>query len=145
MEPSKIVLTPEERMEYDQYPKEIFTPTLYKTYFALPMQVNYVVESVPIPHFTHPDTPKLHILCTLYCRISNSIAELISSNVLLKEIREKGGAYGGGSRISADGVFHFYSYRDPHTLATYQAFEKGIQWATNGEMRYHYFLQLEIL
>jgi Zn-dependent M16 (insulinase) family peptidase len=55
--------------------------------------------------------------------------------VLLREIREKGGAYGGGSRISSDGVFSFYSYRDPHTLHTFEAFEKGIQWATKGEMK----------
>jgi len=43
-------------------PLPAFEPQLYKTYFSLPMQVNYVVESLPIPHYTHADTPSLHIL-----------------------------------------------------------------------------------
>jgi Zn-dependent M16 (insulinase) family peptidase len=59
----------------------------------------------------------------------------MSSNVLLKEIREKGGAYGGGSRFNQNGVLSFFSYRDPHVLKTYEAFEKAIQWAVNGLMR----------
>jgi len=54
----------------------------------------------------------------------------MSSNVLLREIREKGGAYGGGSRTSRDGVFNFYSYRDPNLLETYDAFKRGIDWAS---------------
>jgi len=103
----------------DSMPLPGFQPQLYKTFFSLPMQVNYVVQSLPIPHYTHADTPSLHIL-----------ADLMSSNVLLREIREKGGAYGGGSRTSRDGVFNFYSYRDPNLLETYDAFKRGIDWAS---------------
>lgn len=123
---NKIILTPQEEMEYMSNPTkdvEGWKPTFYKTYFALPMQVNYAVESFQIPYFLHPDTPKLHIL-----------AELMSSNVLLREIREQGGAYGGGCNITPNGILNFYSYRDPHTLQTYQAFEKAIQWAVEGKM-----------
>jgi hypothetical protein len=65
-EPAKLILSAQEKMEYDSYPKEEFTQKLFKTYFALPMQVNYVVEALPIPHFTHPDTPKLHLLCNCW-------------------------------------------------------------------------------
>ena len=63
------------------------------------------------------------------------LAELISSTVLHREIRERGGAYGGGSTMTPNnGAFNFYSYRDPNVLQTYEAFEKSIQWAQNGEM-----------
>jgi len=123
---NKIILTPVEEMEYLNNPtndSEGWKPTFYKTYFALPMQVNYAVESFQIPHFLHKDTPKLQIL-----------ADLMSSNVLLREIREQGGAYGGGCNITPNGVLNFYSYRDPHTLQTYKAFERAIQWAVEGKM-----------
>ena len=51
--------------EDEENPIPKFSPTMHKTHFVLPMQVNYCVESVPIPHYTHPDIPKLHILCIL--------------------------------------------------------------------------------
>lgn len=41
--------------------------------------------------------------------------------VLHKEIREKGGAYGGGCKMG-DGVLHFFSYRDPNIDETYTAY-----------------------
>ncbi len=97
---------------------------IYKTFFPLPMQTNYIVEAFPIPHFNHPDTPKLHVL-----------AELITANILNEEIKEKGGAFDGGIHIDSNGILSFYSYRDPHLLQTYQSFEKGIQWASNGEFK----------
>lgn len=62
----------------------------------------------------------------------------MSLNVLHREIREKGGAYGAGCNFSSNGVLSFYSYRDPHTLETYNAFEKAIQWASNGEMTLYF-------
>ena len=54
--------------------------------------------------------------------------------MLHREIREKGGAYGGGSYIDPNGLLTFFSYRDPHNIQTFQAFEKAIQWGANGEM-----------
>eukprot|EP00331_Platyophrya_macrostoma_P017885 CAMPEP_0176471264 /NCGR_PEP_ID=MMETSP0127-20121128/41032_1 /TAXON_ID=938130 /ORGANISM="Platyophrya macrostoma, Strain WH" /LENGTH=556 /DNA_ID=CAMNT_0017865885 /DNA_START=137 /DNA_END=1807 /DNA_ORIENTATION=- len=109
---------PEEARETSQEHNPFrFQKKLFKTHFTLPMQVNYVVESFATPHYNDPDTPKLHIL-----------SQLLSSTVLHQEIREKGGAYGG------EGVMSFWSYRDPHVLETYQAFEKAVQWASKGEM-----------
>ncbi|KAH9262187.1 hypothetical protein BASA82_000769 [Batrachochytrium salamandrivorans] len=51
--------------------------------------------------------------------------------LLHRELREKGGAYGGGAQYNAlDGVLSFMTYRDPpgaqRTLATYS---KSIDWA----------------
>src|SRR5690606_6124837 len=51
--------------------------------------------------------------------------DLFENIVLHTEIREKGGAYGSGaSYVPSSGQFYFYSYRDPHLLRTYRAFEK---------------------
>lgn len=71
------------------------------------MQVNYCIQSVEMPHYTHPDTPALNVLGTLFIYFWDVIqvinnkyfsisAELIGSSYLHTEIREKGGAYGSG-------------------------------------------------
>lgn len=39
------------------------------------------------------------------------LARLMTAKFLHTEIREKGGAYGGGAKLSHSGVFTFYSYR----------------------------------
>lgn len=59
----------------------------------------------------------------------------MTSNILVEEVKEKEGAFDGGCHISSNGVLSFFSYRDPHLLQTYQAFEKAVQWAANGDFR----------
>ncbi len=62
--------------------------------------------------YTHPDSPALLVL-----------SRLLRSEYLLKEIREKGGAYGGGASFDArGGVFTMSSYRDPHITRTFEVF-----------------------
>ena len=39
------------------------------------------------------------------------LARLMTAKFLHTEIREKGGAYGGGARLSYGGIFTLYSYR----------------------------------
>ncbi|MDB2614028.1 insulinase family protein [Chlamydiales bacterium] len=49
---------------------------------------------------------------------------LFDNKFLHREIREKGGAYGGGSSLSSmGGSFDFYSYRDPQIAGTLKVFE----------------------
>ena len=36
-----------------------------------------------------------------------------------------GGAFDAGAVYSSDGTFSFYSYKDPLTLRSYEAFEKA--------------------
>ena len=87
-----------------------------RTFFALPIQVNHASLVLPtLPH-SHPDTAPLTVA-----------AKLMSSVFLHREIREKGGAYGGGSS-HGDGLFSFYSYRDPNQLLTIDAFRRSIDW-----------------
>ncbi|WP_424951795.1 insulinase family protein [Deinococcus sp.] len=65
--------------------------------------------------YTHPDSPALLAL-----------ARLLSSEYLLKELREKGGAYGGGAGYDArSGVFRMTSYRDPNIGRTFGVFRQA--------------------
>merc|ERR1719394_515821 len=55
----------------------------------------------------------------------------MSRKYLHREIREKGGAYGSGARLSP-GVFSFFSYRDPRSLETLDVFKECVEWASDG-------------
>lgn len=83
----------------------------------LNIPVNYCSKSVLTVPYTHPDYPKLIVL-----------ARLLQSKYLLTELREKQGAYGGGARLNPDGVFSFYSYRDPRCLETLDIFDNTYKW-----------------
>lgn len=53
---------------------------------------------------------------------------------LHREIREKGGAYGGFALYSPeDGLFSFASYRDPHIIATLNAFDNAAAFIRTGK------------
>nr|XP_027202513.1 presequence protease, mitochondrial-like [Dermatophagoides pteronyssinus] len=86
-------------------------------HFIFPFSTNYLGRSLYCIPYTHNDHAKL--------RIASS---LVSMKFLHKEIREKGGAYGGGSRLDNGGMFQFYSYRDPHINETINAFEQTGEW-----------------
>ncbi|XP_041927945.1 presequence protease, mitochondrial isoform X2 [Alosa sapidissima] len=98
-----------------------FQPCQMKTFYQLPFPVNFVSECVRTIPLTHPDYASLSIL-----------ARLMTAKYLHGEIREKGGAYGGGARMGGGGVFSFYSYRDPNSMATLSAFRGGVDWARAG-------------
>lgn len=72
--------------------------------------------------YVHPDTPALHVAACLFDNIT-----------LHPEIRERGGAYGGGATNNAlAGNFYFYSYRDPNICSTLKAFESAIEMIASG-------------
>eukprot|EP00042_Codosiga_hollandica_P049515 m.576397 g.576397 ORF g.576397 m.576397 type:complete len:1026 (-) comp57899_c0_seq4:23-3100(-) len=89
-------------------------------YIETPFPVNYVARCLPTVPQTHVDNAPLTIL-----------AKILSSKFLHREIREKGGAYGGGAKSRAS-LFEFYSYRDPNVEKTLEAFDQSIAWACNG-------------
>ncbi|KAL5624579.1 hypothetical protein BROUX41_004639 [Berkeleyomyces rouxiae] len=92
-----------------------------KTFFPLPYQVFYGGMSLPTVSYTNPETAPLEIL-----------AKLLSDKHLHQEIREKGGAYGGGAYFSGlNGIFGFYSYRDPNPQNTLSIMNKAGEWAVN--------------
>ncbi|KAM5156938.1 presequence protease, mitochondrial isoform 1-T2 [Mantella aurantiaca] len=98
-----------------------FKPCQMKTHFSLPFPVNYISECVRTVPYSHPDYARLRVL-----------ARIMTAKFLHGEIREKGGAYGGGAKLNFDGVFAFYSYRDPNSLTTLSRFDKAIDWAKSG-------------
>ncbi|KAG3257777.1 pitrilysin metallopeptidase 1 [Ictidomys tridecemlineatus] len=99
-----------------------FKPCQIKTHFQLPFPVYYVGECIRTVPYVHPDHASLRIL-----------ARVMTAKFLHTEIREKGGAYGGGAKLNYNGIFTFYSYRDPNSIETLQSFEKAIDWAKSGK------------
>lgn len=94
---------------------------LIKTYIGLEVQVNYVSQCYKAAPYTHEDRAKLAVL-----------TQLLTHNYLHKEIREKGGAYGGGISMS-NGSLSFYSYRDPKVKETLDAYKNSIEWVLSGD------------
>ena len=81
-------------------------------------QVNFCAKVFPTVPDSHEDSPVLSVL-----------AGVLRNGYLHPVIREQGGAYGGGAmHDNANGVFRFYSYRDPNLMDTFVAFEKSLDW-----------------
>jgi hypothetical protein len=81
-----------------------------------PVPVAFNARVYPTIGYTHPHAPAL-MVCGNYMR----------ATFLHREIREKGGAYGshaGAGREEA--IFTFWSYRDPHIVRTFEAFEAAV-------------------
>jgi len=70
--------------------------------------VSFVARAFKAVRMDHQDAPALLV-----------ISKLLRSLYLHREIREKGGAYGGFALYNPeDGIFSFASYRDPHVVST---------------------------
>lgn len=92
-----------------------------KTFYPLPYQVYYGGLSVPTTSYTAAEGAPLQIL-----------SQLLTHKHLHHEIREKGGAYGGGAYSRPlDGLFGFYSYRDPNPQNTLSIMRGAGQWAVD--------------
>ena len=92
--------------------------------FVVTTQVNYCATAYPTIPESNEDAAALSVL-----------AGVLRNNFLHSEVREKGGAYGGGAgHDSSSGVFRFYSYRDPRLMETFEAFSQSIDWARNNEV-----------
>ncbi|KAH6626121.1 Metalloenzyme, LuxS/M16 peptidase-like protein [Chaetomium sp. MPI-SDFR-AT-0129] len=100
--------------------KRDFTKNI-KSFYPLPYQVYYGALALPTVSYTSPDNAPLQIL-----------SSLLTHKHLHHEIREKGGAYGGGAYSRAvDGIFGFYSYRDPNPTNTIKIMRNAGQWAVD--------------
>jgi len=92
-----------------------------KAFFPMPFQVSYTALCLKTVPYTHKDGPVLQLL-----------AQLLTHKYLHHEVREKGGAYGGGAfHKSADGIFGFYSYRDPNVPNTLKVMEEAGRFAVD--------------
>ncbi|KAK4191649.1 putative mitochondrial presequence protease [Podospora australis] len=92
-----------------------------KSFYPLPYQVYYGALALPTVSYTSPDAASLQVL-----------SSLLTHKHLHHEVREKGGAYGGGAYARAlDGIFGFYSYRDPNPVNTINIMRNAGQWAVD--------------
>ena len=93
------------------------------TFFPLPYQVYYTALAVPTVPYTHAFGGPLQIL-----------AQLLTHKHLHHEIREKGGAYGGGAYSRGlSSLFGYYSYRDPNPQNTLKIMRDAGCWARDKE------------
>ena len=84
--------------------------------------VSFVAKTFRTVRMEHADSPALAV-----------ISKMLRSMYLHREIREKGGAYGGFALYSSEtGLFNFASYRDPHILGTLDAFEGAAEFIVSG-------------
>ncbi len=74
--------------------------------------VAFVAQTLPAVTLAHSDAPALSVL-----------SKILRSLYLHREIREKGGAYGGFALFNPEnGLFSLASYRDPHIVRTLRIF-----------------------
>ena len=87
------------------------------------LPVSYVTRVFRTIPYTHADSAALTVL-----------SKLLRAEFLHREIREKGGAYGGMASYSAEaGQFSMLSYRDPHLKRTLDVYDQAIAWAMAGD------------
>jgi len=86
-------------------------------HFIMNVPVNYCAKSLMTVPYTHVDHPALRIL-----------AKYLSAKYLLPVVREQNGAYGSGAKLGSDGIFSFFSYRDPNSTKTLDTFDSTYEW-----------------
>lgn len=85
--------------------------------------VSFVAQAFRTVRMGHPDAPAL-----------SAISRLLRSLYLHREIREKGGAYGGFASYNAEeGIFSFASYRDPNIRRTLDVYRNACGFITSGD------------
>uniref|UniRef100_A0A2A4J9Y3 Uncharacterized protein n=1 Tax=Heliothis virescens TaxID=7102 RepID=A0A2A4J9Y3_HELVI len=86
-------------------------------HIVMNIPVNFCAKVVPTVSYTDPDYAKLRVL-----------SRFLTSKYLHPVVREQNGAYGGGAMLTLDGVFNFYSYRDPNSRVTMNVFDETAEW-----------------
>ncbi|OGR11965.1 MAG: peptidase M16 [Desulfobacula sp. GWF2_41_7] len=85
--------------------------------------VSFVGQSFKTVQINHKDSPGLSV-----------ISKILRSLYLHREIREKGGAYGGFAIYNTEeGLFSFGSYRDPHIQRTLDVYKNACDFIMSGD------------
>jgi Zn-dependent M16 (insulinase) family peptidase len=78
--------------------------------------VAFTAEAFKTISYLHPHAPAL-----------GAATHLFENKILLRKVREQGGAYGSSASFNAMvGNFYFHAYRDPHIASTLKAFHTAI-------------------
>ncbi len=84
--------------------------------------VSFVAKTFETVRLRHKDAPALSV-----------ISKILRSLYLHREIREKGGAYGGFAVYNTEnGLFCFASYRDPHIVSTLKTYDNARDFIRSG-------------
>ncbi|XP_072937359.1 presequence protease, mitochondrial [Epargyreus clarus] len=86
-------------------------------HISMNIPVNFCAKVIPTVPYSDPDYPKLRVL-----------TRFLTSKYLHPIVREQNGAYGGGAMLTMDGLFNFYSYRDPNSRVTMDVFDDTTDW-----------------
>lgn len=98
----------------DELPKEGWSTTT---------AVSFVARTFRTVRMEHPDAPALAV-----------ISKMLRSLYIHREIRERGGAYGGYAMYNReDGLFGFASYRDPHIVNTLNVYTSAAEFIRSGQ------------
>ncbi len=116
-----------ELQQDDSQPVSIpFKAPAFQQCWTTATQVNFCASVFPAVPENHTDAAALSVL-----------AGVLSNGYLHKAIREQGGAYGGGAGYdAANGIFRFYSYRDPNLRKTFEAFDGAIDWVQSTALKF---------
>jgi hypothetical protein len=103
--------------------REPFTAHPAKLGWAASVPVSYVAQVFRAVPYIHSDAASLMVL-----------AKLMRSCYLHREIREKGGAYGGLAAYDSEaGIFSMLSYRDPQLVRTLKVYDEATRWVVAGD------------
>ncbi len=113
MQTGKQGFCPPDMQIHDTVPREGWTTST---------AVSFVARTFGTVPMQHEDAPALSV-----------ISKMLRSLYLHREIREKGGAYGGFSIYNMeDGLFCLCSYRDPHIVNTLDVYERAADFIRSG-------------
>ncbi|KAK6617415.1 hypothetical protein RUM43_014424 [Polyplax serrata] len=101
---------------------KLSNPSTNGIFHVLPIPVSYTGKSVTTVPYEHED-----------CSAIGVLARLMTMKYLHPEIREKGGAYGGGVNLSASGLLNFFSYRDPNPVNSHAVYDEALAWLKRGD------------
>ncbi|XP_068621806.1 presequence protease, mitochondrial [Battus philenor] len=89
-------------------------------HISMNIPVNFCAKAIQTVPYTDADFPKLRVL-----------SRFLTSKYLHPIVREQNGAYGGGALLSLDGIFNYYSYRDPNSRKTLDVYDETTEWMKN--------------
>jgi Zn-dependent M16 (insulinase) family peptidase len=112
------------KLPFEKNSYEIETPSatnLKNEFIKIPSHVSFASSALLAPSYDSQDSASLQLL-----------SQLLTFRHLHSEIREKGGAYGAGASLDAlNGLFSFYSYRDPKPFNSLAIFDNAVDITSN--------------
>jgi Zn-dependent M16 (insulinase) family peptidase len=87
---------------------------------ALPSNVQYVYQGANLKDLGYKYSGSMIVL-----------GKILTTEYMMSEIREKGGAYGANFSVSANGNAVLSSYRDPNLKETFEAYKKAVDFLKN--------------